>query len=493
MNISLDFIEWNSIKADAVIIYTFEDKDTEEFKKVKELYKQQVDDLYKSKEFRGKTKTLALIRAPESSYKRIALGGLGKEKEFDFTMFMSLNSTLVATLQDKGLKNIAIVIPRLPKKEEEECIELATISSMSGAYRFTKYKTVEKEDINYLENIVLLYSGKNKDKVQKKFRKAMILADSIRFLKDLQNTPPNELTPKIMAEEAGKVAKEKGLRFTAWNMSELKKRGFNAIVSVGKGSVNEPYLITLEYRKKGAKKTICLVGKGLTFDSGGINIKPWERMDEMKSDMSGAGVVLGVMKTVAELKPNLNVIGILGCAENMPSGSAYKPGDIIKTKSGKTIEVLHTDAEGRVVLADALYHATTFKPDYIVDVATLTGACVVCLGTVGAALISNDDKLAETIIKSSEKTGEKVWRLPMWPEFAEDVKSKIADVKNVGFMGEGGTITAAFFLYNFVEKYKWAHLDIAGTAYASLRERYMTALGGTGYGIRLLTEFLENI
>jgi leucyl aminopeptidase len=249
--------------------------------------------------------------------------------------------------------------------------------------------------------------------------------------------------------------------------------------------------VTLEYSPKGAKKTIALVGKGITFDTGGISIKPSKGMSDMKFDMSGAADVLGIIRNASKLKLPIRIIGILCLAENMPDGNSYKPGDIVRTKSGQTIEIDNTDAEGRVVLSDGLHHATTFKPDQIIDLATLTGAVVVTLGDVAAGVLGTDQELINRLQTASATTGEKIWQLPLWDEYAEDIKSSIADMKNMGVPGNAGTIAGAMLLKEFVGDIPWAHLDIAGVAFTGGRERYFTPNGGTAFGVRLVTEYLR--
>jgi leucyl aminopeptidase len=312
------------------------------------------------------------------------------------------------------------------------------------------------------------------------------------MVRDLQNTPSSDLTPKDMADAASRLAREEKLRCDILDYGKLQKQGYGGMASVGRGSANPPCLVTLEYAPKGAKATIAIVGKGMTFDSGGISIKPGDKMGEMKYDMSGAASVLGVMRNASRLRLPVRIIGILCLAENMPDGGSYKPGDIVRTKSGKTIEIENTDAEGRVVLADGLYHATTFKPDAIIDLATLTGACVVALGDVAAGALGNNQELIAKLNAASASCGEKIWQLPLWDDYADDIKSPIADVRNLGMPRMAGTTAGAMLLKEFVGDTPWVHLDIAGVAWAQGRERYFTPYGGTAYGVRLLTEYLRS-
>jgi leucyl aminopeptidase len=318
-----------------------------------------------------------------------------------------------------------------------------------------------------------------------------VLAEGTNLVRGLGDLPGNAVTPRHLANTARKVCREGKLRCKVHGRSALERMRMGGILAVNQGSAEEPFLIEMEYRPARYKATLCVVGKGLTFDSGGISIKPAANMDEMKYDMCGGGATIGLMQAVARLRPKgLRVIGIVGTTENMPGPSAYKPGDVVKTASGRTIEVLNTDAEGRVVLADALHHATRFRPDAIVDLATLTGAIVISLGHEAAGLFCEDDRLAGRLLDASGRTGERVWRMPTYAEYDEQIKSKVADVKNTGGR-PAGSCTAARFLFQFSGDVPHAHLDIAGTAW-NVRKRDYLGDGGTGFGVRLLYDVIEN-
>jgi len=328
-------------------------------------------------------------------------------------------------------------------------------------------------------------------------RTGVILAESQNLARQLSNEPANALPPAALALAAQRVARETGLRVRVLDVAELKRRKMGGILAVGAGSANPPRLIVLEHGRAGRKPrggrrqdTICLIGKGITFDSGGISIKPSAGMEEMKHDMSGAAAVLGALRACALLGIPHHVVGVIGAAENMPSGTAYRPGDIVTTMSGKTIEVLNTDAEGRVVLADALHYARTqYQPASMIDLATLTGACVVALGKWASGLFGNDEKLIERVRRSGETTGERVWPLPLWDGHKKHVRSKVATVKNTGGR-DAGSSTAAAFLAAFVGDTPWVHLDIAGTAWATQAGPYQS-IGATGVGVRLLLDLLR--
>lgn len=318
---------------------------------------------------------------------------------------------------------------------------------------------------------------------------AEIISRAVYCARDLVSTPSNDMTPSILADRASDVAKQGNLKFEALDETAMKKLGMNALLGVSKGSAEEAKLIILEYNG-GRKndKPIVLVGKGVTFDSGGISIKPSEKMDEMKSDMSGGAAVIGTIKAVAELKIPLNVVGIIPATENLPGGKAYKPGDVLRSMSGITIEIKNTDAEGRLILADALTFAGKYKPAAIIDLATLTGACVVALGDYITGMLGTDSDLKEKIRSASDATGEMVWELPLWHEYDELIKSDVADIQNIGGRA-GGTITAALLLKRFAGDYPWVHLDIAGPALLSKDKPYIPK-GASGVGVRLLVQFL---
>ncbi|WP_298819865.1 leucyl aminopeptidase [uncultured Chloroflexus sp.] len=356
-----------------------------------------------------------------------------------------------------------------------------------GAYRYTRYKSDREETPTPR---AILQAGSDAEAAVVSARRGQVIARAATFARDLANGPGNEVTPAFLGQTALELGERLGLKVTVLDKPQLIEQGFGGILAVGQGSANEPRFIVMEYGTAGQGPTICLVGKGITFDTGGISIKPAERMDDMKMDMSGAAAVLGTMQAVAELQLPLHVVGIVCAAENMPSGTAYRPGDIVRTLSGKTIEVLNTDAEGRIVLADGLFYAQRYQPAAIVDLATLTGAIMVALGPHAIGLMGNNQELANRLIAAGEATAERVWQLPLWDEYRDAMKSDIADLKNTGGR-YGGAITAAGFLAAFVGDYPWAHLDIAGTAWVDKPTRAYQSRGATGIGVRLLVELLQ--
>ena len=357
------------------------------------------------------------------------------------------------------------------------------------SYTFNKYKT-SKNKINKI-NFKIISSYK--DKIEKKYKYFEAIKEGVFLTRDLVSEPPNVLNPKKYVEEIKKLSKY-GLKIKTYGQKELKKMGMNALLGVGQGSINETFLVTIEWsgNKQNKKNPLAFVGKGVCFDTGGISLKPARFMEEMKYDMAGSAVVVGLMKSLAIRKAKINAVGVVGLVENMPGGNAQRPGDIVKSYSGKTIEVLNTDAEGRLVLADAIsFTEIKFKPEFIIDLATLTGAIIISLGEEYAGLFSNDDELSNKIIKSSESVNEKVWRLPLHKNYDKLMDSKIADVQNINYSGGAGSITAAQFLKRFIlNNTSWAHLDIAGMAF-SKKAANLNPGGATGFGVMLLNNLIK--
>ena len=359
------------------------------------------------------------------------------------------------------------------------------------SYTFNKYKTLNKEKIK--EKIDFKIITKNKEKIEKNYKYYEAIKEGVFLTRDLVSEPPNVLNPKSYVQEIQKLSKL-GLKIKSYNEKELKKLGLNALLGVGLGSANETYLVTIEWNGKNnsLKNPLTFVGKGVCFDTGGISLKPAKFMEEMKYDMAGSAVVVGLLKSLALRKAKVNAVGVVGLVENMPGSSAQRPGDIVKSYSGKTIEILNTDAEGRLVLADALSFAEKkYKPKFIIDLATLTGAIIISLGEEYAGLFSNNDELSKNIFKASENVNEKVWRLPLHKNYDKLIDSTIADVQNINYSGGAGSITAAQFLQRFIlNKTPWAHLDIAGMAF-SKKAANLNPSGATGFGVRLLNNLIN--
>ncbi len=360
-------------------------------------------------------------------------------------------------------------------------------------YSFLKYKTsIPEKKKDNLKNLNLIV--KNKSFFLSLKKKISSLASSVFFTRDLVSEPPNVLNPERFVKEIKKLS-SLGVKIVVYDLNKLKKLGMNAIIGVSQGSKSLPFFVTMEWKPKNStnKKPLSFIGKGVCFDTGGISLKPAKFMEDMKYDMAGAGAVVGLMRSVALSKIKKYVVGAVALVENMPSGSAQRPGDIVKSYSGKTIEILNTDAEGRLILADAIHYVEKhYNPDLIVDLATLTGAMVVSLGNEYAGIFSNNDSLANKLIKSGEVEGEKLWKFPLHKNYDELMNSEIADVQNINYSGGAGSITAAQFLQRFISKNTpWAHLDIAGMAWTK-KDLDIIPKGATGFGVKLLTNFVEN-
>jgi leucyl aminopeptidase len=423
--------------------------------------------------------------------KKVTLLGLGKE---DALTIRSLRAAIYAVgkiAKKQRDARIAVAIgASIPRRSDDEATRLAADFLSQADYKYDAYITVKKDEKQppALSAILVPFGDADPKRLEKE---ASAIAAGVRTVRDLGNAPGNEMTPTRLAERAEEVAKAHGIKCTVYDKRAIERMKMGGLLAVNKGSVEEPRFVVLEYAPRRAKTHVALVGKGITFDSGGISIKPAEKMEEMKFDMCGAAAVIGTMQAAALLALNVRITGVIASTENLPSGSAYKPGDIIRTMSGKTIEVVNTDAEGRVILADALHYASQQKPDHIIDYATLTGACVVALGSEAAGLFSNNDELARKLIESGERTGERLWRLPEWDDYKELIRSDWADMKNSGGRW-GGATSAALFLKEYVDCASWAHLDIAGTAYAE-HETSRESRGATGAGVRVTISFLESL
>ena len=420
---------------------------------------------------------------------RILVAGLGPRHKITHESLRVTSGKIAKKVSEIGLDEYSVVIPdNLPVN-----IKTTTSAIVEGAklalYSFDKYK---KEKTSKSPNLTILSSDQ---KISSIVSKANTTSDGVIYTREIANLPPNECNPAQLAGFAKSLSSKNKMKCTVLSKSELKQKGFGGITAVGQGSRNEPKLIILEYNGKKSDKPIVLVGKAVTFDTGGISIKPADKMDEMKFDKCGGCTVLGIMKAASELKLPVNLVGIIPSVENMPGGESYRPGDIIKLYDGKTAEILNTDAEGRLILFDALsYGIKTYKPKEIIDFATLTGACIVALGANVAGLISNNKKITDKLAKSSQNTGEQVWQLPINDDYMDMIKSDYADIRNTGPGRVAGTITAAAFLANAVGTTPWAHFDIAGTAWVQggSKEKSYNPKGATGFGVRLILDYLSS-
>ena len=445
------------------------------------------------KDMQGKLGKLNIIPVPgKKPAQRILLAGIGKKENITKDTIRLVSGKIAQKARDLKLKEFSIIAPPSFVTEQISSVSQIVEGSKMALYKFDKFKT-EKTDNS--PDLTIIVSKSNK--VSQAIKTAIIVADGAIFTKSIANLPPNECTPSTLANFAKIISKKNKMKCNIISKSELKKRGFGGITAVGQGSKNEPKLIVLEHnRGPRNKKPIVLVGKAVTFDTGGISLKPGEKMNEMKFDKCGGCTVLGIMKAVSELKLPINVVGIVPSVENMPGGESYRPGDIIKLYNGKTAEILNTDAEGRLILADALsYGEKHYSPKAIIDFATLTGACIVALGTNVAGIVSNNEKLTKKINESSKRTMEEVWTLPLNQDFMDMIKSEVADMKNIGIGRAAGTITAAAFLRNAIEDTPWIHTDIAGVAWTQIatKEKSYNPKGATGFGVRLILDYLQNM
>jgi leucyl aminopeptidase len=457
----------------------------------------QIKGLLKTGDFSGKHQQLSLIHArSKSPVKRILMVGLGKRKDCTMEKIRQATGKAAQYVRDLGLTSFCapLIATGLKGTSPAEVAQAVVEGALLGLYQFNVYKTEGKESVKSVQEFTLIEeNGRRLNEVRKAAHLGQILAEATNLARDLGNYPSNYITPTRMAEMSQDIAGELGLESEVLEKPQLEALGMGAFLGVARGSQEPAKFIILKYqglkdqRMKGVRP-IALVGKTITFDTGGISIKPSEKMEQMKYDMMGGATVLCAIKAAAQLKLPVNVVGFMPATENMPSGTAIKPGDVVKTLSGKTVEVINTDAEGRLILADALTYATRYRPNVIVDLATLTGACTVALGHHAIGLLGNHPGLLDVIKKVAQTTGERVWELPLWEDYYEQIKSDVADIKNVGGRG-GGTITAAAFLSKFVGNYPWAHLDIASTAWTDENRPYIPK-GVTGIGVRLLVNFL---
>jgi leucyl aminopeptidase len=428
-------------------------------------------------------KTLLLHAEAEGGPRALLLVGLGAARDVSGEDLRRAAAIAVNAAAELGCKQLVLACAGSLRLNEERVQALGEGAVLAG-YRYSEKpaETTPPGEVRVVSE--LRGTGKA-------LAVAQALGDAANLVRHLGDLPGNRCPPRHLAKTAQAVARKGKLRCKVYGKEALQRLKMGGILGVNQGSAEEPFLIEMEYAPARAKTTLCVVGKGLTFDSGGISLKPADKMEDMKYDMCGAAAVIGFMQALSVLRPKgLRVIGIIGTTENMPGPAAYKPGDIVVTASGKTIEVINTDAEGRVVLADALHHATGFKPDAIVDLATLTGAIVVALGSETAGLFCKDDALAERLLASSRRTGERLWRMPTYDEYGEKIKSRWADIKNSAGR-EAGSCTAAQFLFHFTGKIPHAHLDIAGTAWDGRKRDYHSE-GGTGFGVRLLYDAVTN-
>jgi leucyl aminopeptidase len=452
-----------------------------------------ISDVLKRGDMEGKLgSTLLLHSVPHTLCDRVMLVGLGKEREFRAAQYrQALRASIKALAQTPASEAVNYLSELKVKKHDIEwVIEQATVVAHDALYRFDRFKTKLEEPARALKKLIWAVERRpDLARGEKGLARGLAIAGGMHFAKDLANLPGNACTPIYLAETAREMAQGLGAEAEILELPQIEALGMGSFLSVAKGSELPPRLIVLKHwgAKDQAEPPIVLVGKGITFDSGGISLKPGEGMDEMKYDMCGAASVLGAFRAASEMKLPLNLMVIVPTCENMPSGLASKPGDIVSSMSGQTIEILNTDAEGRLILCDALTYAERFNPATVIDVATLTGACVIALGHVSSAVFSNQDSLARELAAAGEEVGDRAWHMPLFDEYQEQLKSPFADMANIGGR-PAGSITAACFLSRFTKAYDWAHLDVAGTASGGKGNDK----GATGRPVPLLVQFLQD-
>ena len=472
-----------SVPADLSVVFSFDvnSLDAENGKRIEEVIR--------SERFEDKVGNTLLIRTED---RKLLVVGLGKLEELEMVDWQTALAGVSRKVKEVHAKTVTISFPikELNKIHisPENLVKGAVEGLELGAYEFTKHK--KKENVSVIDKVTFVVEPQYDKEVKKGIAIGQITSKATLFARDLVNEPSSVTTPTFLSLIAQSLAKESpDITCEVMGEKEIKKLGMGGLIGISKGSDEDPKFIVFSYKGK-TEKTIVLVGKGVTFDSGGLSLKPDKSMETMKLDMAGAASVLGIFSALPKLKPSVNVIGLLPLCENMPSGSAVKPGDILTSYNGKTIEIISTDAEGRVILADALSYAHKFHPDVIIDLATLTGACSIALGEEIAGLFANEKILADQLLAAGKETGERLWELPLAKEYEELLKSPVADIKNVAKTRAGGAITGALFLKPFVpENVQWAHIDIGGTAWEE-KSTPLMGEGGTGWGVRLILSFL---
>ncbi|WP_371369127.1 Cytosol aminopeptidase [Sporomusa rhizae] len=426
--------------------------------------------------------------------KRIIILGLGKKGELSLDKVRASTAIAMRTARKLRSKTVATIVHGAGSGdlESRQAAQAVVEGAIMGLYKFDYYKTTREEN-NKIDNLIIVENDKTKlAAIKEGLYFGKIFAESVNYGRDLINHPAMYMTPTKMSEHAGDIANKYGLELSVLEKKDMLKHGMGALLAVAQGSSEAPKLIVLKYQGDPLQQEmIAYVGKGITFDSGGISLKPSQSMDEMKRDMAGGGAVLAAMLAISQIKPKVNVIAVVPCTENMPSGTACKPGDIVTSMSGKTIEVLNTDAEGRLILADAITYAKKLGATKLIDIATLTGACVVGLGDVYSGVLTNDREWCQTMLNAAQQAGEKMWELPNDKEYLEQIKSSIADLKNSGGR-PAGTITAGMFIGQFADKTPWIHIDIAGTSDVDKDKGY-NLKGGTGVGVRTLIQLAVNL
>jgi leucyl aminopeptidase len=485
-------------KSDCLILGVFEKNFSDpHLKELDQAIEGSLGKAQRSGEFSGKAdQSLLLHSSGRLPAQRILLVGLGPRRQVGREQLRKAAAAAAGQLKKLRLGTVSCALPLLSLQGTSTPDRVAAVAEgfLLASYRFDRYQTGEatKTRGQIGRTLLLIDNPSEQPEAIAAIASSLNLVRGVVLARDLVNEPGNVKSPSFLADQARSIAEETGIKCRIVNREEVLDEGMHALLGVAQGSEREPCLIILEYQGASPDASpVALVGKGVVFDAGGISLKPAEKMDEMKMDMAGGAAVLGTLLAAALLELPVNLVGIVPAVENMPSGSAIRPGDILTSLSGQTIEVLNTDAEGRMILADALTYVKRYEPRLTIDLATLTGACIVALGHHATAVLGNNDKLVGALLKAGEASGERLWQLPLWEDYSEQIKSTVADIKNTGGR-PAGTITAAAFLSKFIDDTAWAHLDIAGTAWRDKPQPYGPE-GATGVGVRLLIEFLKRL
>jgi leucyl aminopeptidase len=497
MEVRAEFGKFYDIEADALVVAVYEGERADEgaLKELDERSGGVISEMLGTDEMRGKAGDMVYVHRPGSlRARRLLLVGAGKRDEFSFDSVRKMAGSAARFLRTKGARTVAIL--RRSQLDIGRSAQAVVEGALLGLFEPDLYKTENKEE-RWIDEIILVAAQPGSEgALAEGVECGRIIAEAVNLARELSNEPSSTLTPSELAERAKETASRFGLDIDVLDEARMKELGMGALLGVARGSDEPAKMVVLRYTPDEAEPmgndadVVAIVGKGITFDSGGISIKPAEGMEKMKYDMSGAAATLAAMRAIAQLKPRVNVIGVMPTTENMPSGRAYKPGDVLRAMSGKTIEVINTDAEGRLILADAISYARKLGATRIIDLATLTGAVSVALGTVNVAVLGNNQSFIDEVREAAREVGEKFWQLPMDEEYRELIKSDIADIKNSGGR-YAGTISAAYFLREFAEDTPWVHLDIAGTAWENERKPH-SAKGPTGVAIRTLINYVCN-
>lgn len=480
MKIELEGKPLSDVECDALVVVGFEQEPPPG------AASENAKELYDSGEFTGKSLEIAVLHSPKGlKTKRLVLGGGGKREQFDPSVLRKLAGVAVRSLKSKGARNVVLVLD--DRYRSDEFCAAAVEGALLADLEADRYKTDPKKNDKQVDRFAVLGGAESGVNLGR------IVAESQNFSRSLANEPANLLTPMLLAERAREMAAEQGLECEVLDQDRMRQLGMGALLGVAQGSAEPPALIIVRYKPAvppATKDHLGLVGKGVTFDTGGISIKPADGMEKMRYDMAGGAAVLGAMRAIAQLKPAIPVTALVPAVENMPGSRAQRPGDIVTTLAGKTVEVINTDAEGRLILIDALAYAQRLGCTHLVDAATLTGAIVVALGSINAGAFSNNEAFLNKLLSAAKSEGEKMWALPMDDEYKEQLKSAFADLQNIGGR-PGGSITAALFLRDFVGDTPWVHLDIAGTAWLDDAKPYM-AKGASGIGVRTFVKLAQS-